>query len=264
MQRAAGRLLAARRRATWSVCVLLAAVLLTVSGGSARADPPAATESAGVATVGPLFPAGLGSGHTCTASVIVSADHDLILTAAHCLSGDVTGWVLAPGYRSGATPYGAWEVTAAYLPQQWTASQDPQHDYAILRVAHQERGGSSVGVEDVTGSQLLLAAPTDGLNVTAVAYNAGTDDLPISCTAVLTTTDGFPTFGCDGYVGGSSGSPWLAGDVVVGLIGGLHQGGCDDDTSYSPAFTTDIYLLWLRAAAGGGGDTAPVPGSDGC
>jgi hypothetical protein len=50
----------------------------------------------------------------------------------------------------------------------------------------------------------------------------------------------------------------------VGLIGGLHQGGCFSFTSYSPPFGLAALLTYARASSGAQADTAPVAGSDGC
>jgi hypothetical protein len=258
--------------------VLLVVLMLggLVTAGSAAADPPAppgtptATSFAGTPTVGPLFRNGLTSRHGCTASVVASPGRNLILTAAHCVSGTAAGWLFAPGYDDGATPYGVWTVTAAYVDPQWISSQDPQHDYAILRVAAQQRGSHMAQVQDVTGGNLLGLAPRPGQRVTDVAYNAGIDDQPIKCAVRVYYTSGFPSFNCHGYVGGSSGSPWLVAvphthlSFVVGVIGGLHQGGCFEYTSYSSAFRADVYGLLLRAVAGARADAVPVAGSDGC
>lgn len=83
-------------------------------------------------------------------------------------------------------------------------------------------------------------------------------------------TDGFPAFNCHGYVGGSSGSPWLSRipgtpwQMVLGVIGGLHQGGCYEYTSYSSAFGLDAFRLLLRAELHRNPDVVPRAGSDGC
>lgn len=252
------------------------AVVGWVSAGTASADPPAppGTPTAhafdGTPTVGPLFRNGLDHRHGCTASVIASPGHDQIITAAHCVSGTAAGWLFVPGYDKGNTPYGVWTVTRAYVDPSWISSQDPQHDYAILVLAHQQRGGHRVGVQDVVGANVLGLAPRHGERINDVAYNAGINDQPIECATSVYYTNGFPGFNCHGYVGGSSGSPWLHRvralhlTVVVGVIGGLHQGGCYEYTSYSAAFTGDVYRLALRAALGMPGDTVPQPGSDGC
>lgn len=238
--------------------------------GAPATDPgappgtPTATAFPGVPTVGPLFRDGLDADHECTASVIASPHHDLVLTAAHCISGTAVGWQVAPGYVRGRTPYGVWTVAAAYVPTPWTATGDTRFDYAILRMAPQRRQGVLVDIEDVTGGNILGTAPTGGRPITDVAYNAGRDDRPIRCTVPTYPTEGFPSFDCGGYVGGSSGSPWLDHGVVRGVIGGLHQGGCVDYTSYSSPFTLQVFVLYARAIVGGPGQIVPTPGGDGC
>lgn len=260
-----------RARLVVIVVTALAAVALGLSG-PASADPPAppgtptATSFAGTSTVGPLFRDGLTNDHGCSASVVASPTRDLVLTAAHCVTGSAAGYLFVPGYRDGSTPYGVWTVTHAYLDPAWIRDQDPRHDYAILQVAPHGR----IRLQSVTGANLLGTAPRPGTAITDVAYNEGIDDLPIHCATVSYTTGGYPTFNCHGYVGGSSGSPWLTHipgthlDAVRGVIGGLHQGGCFEYTSYSAPFGVDILLLLARAALRVHPDVAPAPGSDGC
>ncbi len=175
---------------------LLATTLLTAPG--AAADPPAppgtptAQTFSGTPTVGPLFESGLTHRHGCTASVISSPHRDLILTAAHCVSGTAAGWQFAPGYDAGKTPYGVWTVTHAYVDPSWISAQDPQHDYAILQVADQQRGRHLVGVQQVTGGNRLWFAPRPGQRVTDVAYNSGINDQPIRCTVPTYLTSRIP------------------------------------------------------------------------
>ena len=230
----------------------------------AQLGTPTSSAFAGVPTVGPLFRDGLEADHECTASVIESPHHDLVLTAAHCVFGTAVGWKVAPGYVTGRTPYGVWTVAAAYVPTQWAATGDARFDYAILRMAPQRRQSALVDIEDVTGGNTLGTAPTGDGTITDVAYNAGRDDRPIRCTVPTYLTAGYPSFDCGGYLGGSSGSPWLDHGVVRGVIGGLHQGGCVDSTSYSSPFSLQVFILYARAAVGGPGESLPTPGSDGC
>jgi V8-like Glu-specific endopeptidase len=266
----------ARRLVCITATVAVTGTLFTVGAGAASADPPAppgtptATSFAGVSTVGPIFRQGVTGRHGCTGSVVASPTRDLVLTAAHCVTGTGAGYQFAPGYDNGSTPFGVWTVTHAYLDPSWIKDQDPQHDYALLQVAYQAKGRRQVGVQDVAGANLLGTAPRTGDRVTDVAYNAGTNDQPIKCSVPTYATDGYPAFNCHGYVGGSSGSPWLShvrglpAPVVRGVIGGLHQGGCFEYTSYSSAFRLDVYGLLYRAVRRIHPDTAPVPGSDGC
>ncbi len=107
----------------------------------------------------------------------------------------------------------------------WIASQDPHNDYAFLQVSPQVINHRRVNVQDLTGGSVLGVAPRAGTTVTDIAYPYGIDDQPIKCVNRIVTTDGYPTFNCHGYPGGTSGSPFLIEhrgmpNVVVGLIGG--------------------------------------------
>lgn len=248
-----------------------ASVLSTVPAPPALPAPALAPPPLG-AEVGALYvPSVLGLGpklglpHTCTASVVHSATHDLVLTAAHCVAGFGLGYQFVPGYAAGAMPYGVWRVTRIYVNRAWVTHQDPQHDYAFLRIARQTWKGADHAIEDVVGANTLGSAPVAGTRVVVTGYAAGSGDLPITCTAVTYEFSGFPAFDCRGFVAGTSGSPWTtAGRRVVGLIGGLHQGGCSPDTSYSPTFGADIAADLARAQSTRRGDVAPLAAGDGC
>ena len=218
---------------------------------------------------GPLFFGALADGHGCSASVVQSPGRDLIVTAAHCISGNGAGIRFAPGYNGGATPLGVWTTTRVWVASKWIAAQDPQSDVAFLQVAPQRIGGRVVHVQDITGGEVLGFAPRSGTVVTDPAYPAGVNDQPISCTTRITYTGRFPTFNCFGYFGGTSGSPFLVqrpgrSSLVVRVIGGLHQGGCYDWNSFSSAFGLETFRTYIRAALRAPADLVPAAGSDGC
>jgi hypothetical protein len=225
-------------------------------------------------TSGPLFYSGTGHPHGCSATVVASASRDLVLTAAHCITGSGAGIQFAPGYHRGNTPFGVWTSTRVYADPSWIADQDPAHDMAILKMQPQERDGRRVGVEDVVGANVLGLAPPAGTQIGVPAYPSGIDDEPVSCSSPVYRTGDYPTFDCAGYPGGTSGAPFLQSlpssddrgydHLVVGVIGGLHQGGCSPDTSYSAPFLPDVYQVWLRATLGSTPDVLPSPGSSGC
>ena len=255
--------------------LLLSVALLTAAASPSSADAtappgtPTATATQSVRTAGPLFFGSLAGGHGCSASVVHSPRHDLLLTAAHCISGNGAGISFAPGYDRGATPFGVWTTSKVWVNGSWIHSQDPQSDYAFLEVAPQRIGGRLIEVEDVTGADVLGFAPRPGTTVTDPAYPAGVDDAPITCTARISYTGGFPTFDCFGYFGGTSGSPFVVKrpgrpSVVTGVVGGLHQGGCYDWNSFSSAFGLETFRTYLRAAVNAPPDLAPSAGSDGC
>ncbi|MCU1526941.1 MAG: hypothetical protein JWP75_704 [Frondihabitans sp.] len=255
-----------------SVIVVFAGILApqaAFADDGAPVGTPTATSFDGTSTVGAIFRGSLAAGHGCSGSVISSPTRDLILTAAHCVYGNIGSWKFVPGYVNGTTPYGVWSITSAYVDKSWQTNGNTQADYAILRIAPQVIHGRLERIQDVTGANVLGTAPPAGTTITDVAYNAGVDDQPITCTAPVYYTEGYPGFNCSNYHGGVSGSPFLAkgflgSTVVVGLIGGLHQGGCYDYTSYSPALTSRVYATYLRAVVHAKPDTVVEPASDGC
>lgn len=201
--------------------------------------------------------------HSCSAGVIASSTRDLLITAAHCVSGDGTGMSVVPGYDAGRAPYGTWSVTAVFVDPDWDSKQSPSDDFAILRVAPQQISGMPEHVQDITGALPLGTTPTNREAVTVQGFNAGSGDQSVVCTTELAFRRGNPTFGCDGYANGSSGSPWMVTGTdhitrAIGVIGGLHQGGCKVQRSFSPVFGASVLNLLARAERGGNdGDDAP-------
>ena len=232
----------------------------------AGGELPQAESVGGVAAVGPLFPADLDSAHTCTGSVLDSPGKDLVLTAAHCVVGTGRGMIFVPGYDDGATPDGVFQVQRAWADPAWLTGTDPLHDYAILQVAERDSGSGVRLLQVVTGGfELSSAAPAAGIPVRVTGYLRGLRDSPVSCAPVLETADVYLGFRCGGFGTGTSGSPLVvAPDTVVGVIGGLHQGGCVEQVSYSSPLRNGARRLLDRAAGGAPGDTLPQPGGDGC
>jgi hypothetical protein len=199
--------------------------------------------------------------HGCTAAVLHSAGGDLVLTAAHCLGPGVAATFI-PGFARRAAPTDIWTVDVLYMDPRWVARKDPRADYAIARVSRADRGS----VEAQVGSALSLAtAPAPGSRVSVIAYPAGIGGMPISCQATIRITDGgYPELPCVGLADGTSGAPWISGSTVIGVIGGLHGGGCAENLSYSPPFDEHITGLLARAEAGGPGDAPPAAFNDEC
>jgi V8-like Glu-specific endopeptidase len=218
-------------------------------------------------TVGPLFPPGV-SVHSCTASVVDSTAGNLLITAAHCISGTAHGYVFAPGYRGGIEPFGSWTVIGAYGAPDWIARQAPEDDFAFLLVAPHLVNGHTEQIQQVTGGNRLGTAPAAGDEVTVPAYSFGSNDDPITCTTPVHYDATYPAFNCSPYADGTSGAPWLQhranGWSVVGVIGGLHQGGCQPSTSYSAAFGPATFRTASSAASRADTSTFPSAGSDGC
>jgi V8-like Glu-specific endopeptidase len=236
---------------------------LTASAGSTSLNPalrltvpPRGRSFTGTPAVGALFTTtrqGALGRHFCTASVVDSPHGDVLLTAAHCVSGTDRGPIaFVPGFRDGQTPYGVWRVTRIVVDHNWASSRDPDDDFAFLVVA----GPGGRKVQDVTGGERLgrsLGLP-DGQLVQVVGYPGG-GKVPIVC--VNRERDFSPSqleFDCGGYTDGTSGSPLLE-DVspvtglgtVIGVIGGYEQGGRTPAVSYAARFGPSVAALYETA-----------------
>lgn len=228
---------------------------------------PTSRASSGTERIGALYASASTPVHNCTASVVASARGNLLITAAHCVSGSGQGMVFAPAQHGGQTPYGRWTVTSAYLAPAWVSEQNPDDDVAFLTVAPQTINGKLTEIQQVTGAYRLGPGAKRGQRVTISGYPAGTSNNPITCTVSIYLTHEFPTFDCHGFVNGTSGSPWVYetehGPQIVGVIGGRNQGGCFEYRSYSSPLK-GLLETYHRAMAGAPADTAPAPRGDGC
>ncbi|MFG2817998.1 trypsin-like serine peptidase [Kitasatospora sp. NPDC048365] len=197
--------------------------------------------------VGALFDGSVGPGHHfCSASVLDSPGHDLILTAAHCVSS-TDGLRFVPGYRDGKAPYGSWKVTAIWTSDGWQNGEDPDEDFAILRV--DPNGGREI--EDAVGGNPLGLDASRTAQVRLYGYPAKTER-PLVCTNATTRQATFQrAIACPGFPGGTSGGPWIEATSgrVIGVIGGYQQGGDTDDISYSAYFDHTVGDLYARATS---------------
>jgi hypothetical protein len=199
--------------------------------------------------------------HTCSGAVLDSASGNLILTAAHCMADGYEA-SFVPGFTKSAEPQDFWKIDAVYLDPRWTKDRDPMADFAVARVS---RDGDGSLESHAGGGFPLGVAPKAGTDVTVTGYALGEGGEPIGCGAPTSEDrSGFPSLPCAGMVDGTSGSPWVAGSVIAGLVGGLEGGGCQEDVSYSPRFDESVTTLLHRAEAGGPPDVAPSDFDDEC
>ena len=227
----------------------------------APAAPPISADGQsfnGTPAVGALF---LVSGsqlgkHFCTASVVDSPHGDLVITAAHCVSGRAPSQIaFVPGYHSGQAPYGVWLASAVLADSAWRASGNPDHDVAFL-VVH--RPGSSARIQDLTGGERLGIGWPGRAWVQVIGYPNATQR-PITCQSESKPFDSTELeFDCGGYTAGTSGGPFLGRvdpstgtGTVIGVIGGYEQGGDIAAVSYSPWFGRAVQALYLTAVAQG-------------
>lgn len=237
-----------------------------VSGPGGFAGLPGVSNTvhatASVKQVGALFDGGLSGGHFCTASVVLSAGRNVVVTAAHCLSGGTDGTVFVPGYHDGVAPYGVWPLEGVTLAPGWTSGADQDLDVAFAEVARL----NGREVQDVVGGYTFGNSGSDGSDngraaatVRITGYPSASD-APLTCynDATAYTADQL-RIACTDYTGGTSGSPWVTGldpetgtGTVIGVIGGYEEGGDTADVSYSPAFDSAIGALYERAVKASG------------
>ncbi|MGW7455672.1 hypothetical protein [Streptomyces sp. NPDC054787] len=238
------------------------------------ADPGIGQDFDGVPVVGRMFVVKGGGAYFCTASVVASPSHNLVLSAAHCLLGSDTRHVaFVPQYtRANPQPYGMFPVLrdAGGHSKIWI---DPRYRSrgadraAALDVAFAQVGPGRDGllVQDVVGAnRLVTGSGYAHARVALIGYpaSAARPRLCVNRTTKFTSVDpqipgSFLRIHCTGYPGGTSGGPFLVrfdartgtGDVV-GVIGGWKTGGDTADTSYSSYFGLSIRKLYEKAVAG--------------
>jgi V8-like Glu-specific endopeptidase len=258
-----------------AICLLVPATALALqlrrrphSTRTSATTTPSSQTTRGVPQVGALFANATTNQHNCTAGVVDSPAGDMLITAAHCVVGSGAGMMFVPAFDVGRAPYGRWTITAAHFAAGWRTYHEPDEDLAFLTVAPRRIDGRTMTIQKVTRGYRLGSTATPGELITVTGYPAGAATAPITCTTQVYLTEGFPSFDCRGYVGGTSGTPWIHdtenGPEIVGIIGGLHQGGCFDYTSYSPLLARDAAREYQLAAADPPGDVDPGGSDDGC
>ena len=205
--------------------------------------------------VGALFSHNASGNHFCTASVVDSPGHDLLITAAHCIDGGQKGGynqdiVFIPGYHDGDAPNGVWTPAKLLVDPHWASSEDP--DYDVGFVVLQSNDGKNI--EDVLGANKIGfdAGYSHLVRVTGYPSSA---DAPVTCKNTTTMQSATQLkFECGGFFGGTSGSPWVTDfdlrtrtGTIVGVIGGYQAGGDTDSISYSVYLSNGIRALYEQA-----------------
>ncbi|MBT2458720.1 hypothetical protein [Streptomyces sp. ISL-86] len=269
-----GRWSAREAEAFWTPERMASAAPVAAPGAPTAAEPGTGEDFDGIPVVGRMFVMKGAGAYFCTASVVASPGHDLVLSAAHCLLGtDARQVAFVPLYtREEPQPYGMFPVLrdAGGRSQVWIDPRYPRDGpdlAATLDVAFAQVGPDAEGrpVEEVVGANRLVTnAGFTHPRVELIGYPASAPR-PRRCqnrTTKFTSTDpgipgSFLRIDCTGYPGGTSGGPflthydpWTGTGDVVGVIGGWNTGGNTADTSYSSYFGAEIRKLYETAVAG--------------
>ncbi|MEU4211602.1 trypsin-like serine protease [Streptomyces sp. NPDC026206] len=223
----------------------------------------------GLPQVGTFFwTDGQNQGRFCGGTVVRSPHRDLVVSAAHCLRSPDPKKQLSfvPQYHDGLKPHGVFPVERIHIDQRYYdlgTAGGARWDYAVVRLGRRADGAK---VQRAVGGFDLAIRPGYGHeDVRLIGYPGSSDATypkPLDCrssTHRYTSTDpqapgDFLEIACAGYVGGTSGGPFLVrefgGYALIGVIGGYHTGGDTPDISYSSYFTEDLLELYLRAVDG--------------
>jgi V8-like Glu-specific endopeptidase len=245
------------RRSCRNAALVLSWVIIVAVGSTASAAALTSSSGLGIshtlydtkpyAMNGAIFRGAVSSGdHFCSAGVVDSEGKDLIVTAAHCVSGGTTGLYFVPGYHDGQAPYGVWPLDRTTTDNRWDNDQDEDLDVAFVSV----RPLNGRKIQDVVGGY-TLGTDQKMTRVVRITGYPGSADAPITCANRATAYHSHKQrIDCTAYTGGTSGSPWVTrnGDVI-GVIGGHQEGGNTPDTSYSPYFDDDVRALYKEAVA---------------
>lgn len=235
----------------------------------AGAPVPPSRPFDGLPQVGTFFwTDGQNTGRFCGGTVVRSPHRDLVVSAAHCLrSPDPRKrFSFVPRYHDGLKPHGVFPVEAVHIDRRYYdlgTDGGARWDFTVVRVGERADG---TAVEDAVGGFDLRIRPgyRHG-DVRLIGYPGNSDATypkPLTCRSTThryTSADpkapgDFLEIACAGYVGGTSGGPFLVrgrgGYAVIGVIGGYHTGGDTPDISYSSYFTEALRALYRHAVAG--------------
>ncbi|GAA0437699.1 hypothetical protein GCM10010357_68880 [Streptomyces luteireticuli] len=228
---------------------------------------PKAEHILGLKSVGVVFTydkdptTGEMQAHHCSASVVQSPGHDLILTAHHCVAGNS---IFVPWYRTESPlnkqQYGFYRVERWFADPRYGKynNKDPESDldFAFAQLATSSSGKK---VQDVVGANSLARTPGFNNNVTMVGYPTAKHDSEDHAVRCPTQTWAVPNQYqiqalCSGMYGGVSGGPWFSKvdwnngtGEIIGNVGGYNGGGNDqnvDWVTYSPMHGDSFFQLY--------------------
>jgi hypothetical protein len=225
----------------------------------------------GIKSVGVLFSMDKDmKAHYCTASVVHSSGHNLILTAGHCLGAKAAFVPMYDHTQSAAgQAYGMWPVQEWFRDARYASDKSPESDLDFAFARLQDTDGRNV--EDVVGGNTLARTPGFVNQVSVIGYPSVTydaQDLAIRCSGIGTTP--LPSYNqmqidCGGMWGGVSGGPWFSSvdpssgtGEIIGSVGGFNGGGPDvsvndplyNRITYSPLHGDRFFQLYDDAQQG--------------
>lgn len=185
------------------------------------------------APIGKLF----SSAGFCSASVI--SGNNAIVTAAHCCydrnkKNWVGGWVFAPAFQNGNSPFGTFNWTSATILTSWITNGDIPSDVCVIKLANDNAGRGVTFYTGWLGRSWNFGSVQEHH---AIGYpgNLGGGNIQELCTSESFS----PSAACGGgnilntgcsMTFGSSGGPWIrsyrGGNWVNSVVHGYDSQAC--------------------------------------
>jgi V8-like Glu-specific endopeptidase len=179
------------------------------------------------AAVGKVFFTLGGEDYVCSGTRVGGKHPDVVLTAAHCVTGGpgkagatqwATNWMFVPGFVDGLLPYGEYTARRFFVSKDWTGPQGgrEQYDAAFVQVTAATLYGMSVAAQPPPGLPVKFAGRQDAAPLGRGYVFGYPAELPYSglylnyCAGSAVASGGSAATPC-GMTAGDSGGPWLAG-----------------------------------------------------
>ena len=164
-------------------------------------------------------------GYSCSATVISSSSHSVIMTAGHCVHDQDAGFakrvIFVPAYHRGDRPFGVWGASRLITTNGWKRIENYNYDYAAVKL--RKAGGDAVG--NVVGEQGVAFNQSREQTFQAIGYpfNKSRAEIMWNCIAAFAGVDPRDRFagspgngiGCD-MSQGASGGGWFIQDGAGG------------------------------------------------
>jgi V8-like Glu-specific endopeptidase len=181
------------------------------------------------AAVGKIFFTLDGADYVCSGTLVGGKHPDVVLTAAHCVTGGTaqastaqarwaTNWIFAPGFHDGLMPYGEYTARRFFVMPDWTGPKggSEQYDVAFAQVTTATRYGTPSAAKPPPGLPGEFARSQDQAPLSRTYVFGYPAEQPYTglyldyCAGPVAASGGSAATPC-GMTAGDSGGPWLAG-----------------------------------------------------
>lgn len=188
------------------------------------------------AAIGKIFFTLADEDYVCSGTLVGGSHPDVVLTAAHCVTGGTaaavaapggrgkagrpqwaTNWLFVPDFRDGLQPYGEYTARRFFVTPGWTGPEggSEQYDVAFVQVTAATLYGGPAGKQPPPGLPVEFAGSQNAASL-GRAYVFGypseppyTGLYPNYCAGPAVGSGGSLRTSC-GMTAGDSGGPWLA------------------------------------------------------